>query len=352
MRRRRRRKRKKKKSTGTATTVCSNARPSRKIQLNDALGFVDFGGQQTAAAEERVYDGFEEFINTFEARYSGNTRATPPPPHPTSLNVTAEGLIQAPLARPNPPCWLRFKKKITTLSDVKRYKSDLALAIRRTGAGYDVLVVPRFKLKFEEGRKRPAARLFKSNFAFVVRSKIKGPEVTGDENHFSLQGDEIFEPFALKTDVPFEAFETHASIKPGDINAFYIGMADFGAYHPDLSKSISKAFMSVTCNLFLRHPLQIGERVKAVSGYGLGLRGQIVSSSEDSCSVAINGGAKTQEFDSKDLRRDFKDGDHIKVHWTERKNWRGTVGHILTIKDDSVTVHAAKINDTVSRSYI
>ena len=323
-----------------------------KFELNGALDLVVYGEQGTAAVEQRVYDGFEEFINFFEARYIGNARATPPSPRPTSLNITAEGQIQAPLARPNPPCWLRLKKKITNFPAVKRYKSDLALAIRRTEAGYDILVVPRFKFKFEVGRKRPEARLFMSKFALVVGTKGKAPKATGTKNGFFFNGDEILEPFALKTGVPFEAFEAHASIKPLDIAVFHHGMADFWQYHPALSKPITTTFMSVSCHLYLRHPLQVGERVKAVSGYGLGCQGRIESSSEGSYTVAINNGEKTQEFDGKDLRRYFKDGDHVKVYRAKQVDWRGALGHVLTIKDDLVTVHADSINADVSRSHI
>jgi hypothetical protein len=280
--------------------------------------------------------GFEEFINTFEARYANRT--TPPSPRPISLNVTAEGLVQAPPTMPHPPCWLRFRKKLTHLPEVKLYKSDLALAFQRKGSRYDVIVAPRFKFKFEEGRRRRPRRLFNSKFAFAAgfkgKAAVKGP----NEHRFDLDGDEIFEPFVIKSDVPLEAFQPHALIKAEDLSLFYYGMADFWGLHPELSEAIPRPFIQLTCRLYLRRALQIDEKVEAISGYGVGTQGCVRDIEGTSCSVEVEGEQGLKEIDERDLERWFRPGDHVQVHWSDRKEWIGAQAMVLKLEGDLVVV--------------
>ena len=257
------------------------------------------------------------------------------------------GLLQAAPVMPHPPCWLRFKKKLTDLPAVKRYRSDLALAFRREESGYDVLVIPRFKFRYEEGGRRPAPRLFMSRFAFAAGFKGKSPAIRSP-NRFSLDGDEIFEPFALKSDVPADAFDLRANIKAEEIILFYYGAIEFWELHPDLSRQITKKFMGLSCRLYLQHPVQINEKVEAVSGYAVGTKGRIRYIDGDSCTVEVEGEDEGKEVDLIHLRRWFQAGDHVRVHWSEREEWRGALGIVLMVEDELVTVYKDEANPNVS----
>ena len=296
---------------------------------------------------------FEEFIRVFADRYTHprNARTTASLSGPGSLNITPEGLIQLPEVKPCPPCWLRFKKKLTNLPDVKRYKADLALAFEETESGhYNVIVVPRFKPRYEEGRRRPAPRLFKSKFAFVAGFKGKAPAEGLGKNQYTLNHDEIYEPFVVKKVVPLHAFDSHPALKPNDIALFYYGMIDFWDLHPEISGLIPRSFIEVTCQLYLRHPLQIDEKVEAVSGYGIGTQGWIRDLDGTSCSIEVEGKAGLKQIEATHLRRWFKPGDHIKVHFSERLEWRDSLGLVILVEGDLVTVHRDDIIADVSKN--
>jgi hypothetical protein len=307
-----------------------------------ASGFLQCSEHWATFTDDRNA-GFEEFINTFEARYTNTT--APPSPRLISLNVTAEGLVQAPSVMPHPPCWLRFKKKLTHLPEVKRYKSDLALAFRRSGSSYDVILPPRFKFRFEEGRRRRPRRLFNSKFAFAAGFKGKAAVKGSKEHRFDLDGDEILEPFVLKSNVPLEAFQPHALVKAEDFRFFYVGMAEFWAFHPELSEAISRPFIQLTCRLYLRRALQIDEKVEAVSGYAVGTQGVIRDIDGTSCSVEVEGERGLTEMDERDLERWFQPGDHVRVHWSDQREWVGAQVMVLKLEGELVVVSGDNLAD-------
>ena len=294
----------------------------------------------TALSEERNA-AFEEFINTFEARYAGGGEQRGHPhaaPPQSTLSITEEGLVQAALVVPRPPCWLRFKKNLAHLPAVKRYRSDLALAFQRKESEYDVLLIPRFKFRYEEGRRRPSRRLFHRNLALAAG--VKGKALAeGGKNCIWLDKDQIFEPFTLKSKVPLNAFEPKAKIKADDVALFYRGMVQFWDLNAELSAPITKKFMLSSCQLYLQSPFLINERVLAFAGHSIGHRGRIRAIEELYCSIGIEGSVLREDIDIVNLCRWFQPGDHVKVHWTEWTEWRGAVGLVLKVEGDLVTVY-------------
>jgi hypothetical protein len=298
-------------------------------------------------------DAFEEFFNIFEARFTGNRDdVVPLLPQQRTLDVTEEGLVQAPPMKPRIPRWLRFKKMLPTMPGVKRYRSDLALAFRQNESGVDVLVVPRFKFRFEEGRKRATPRLFNSNFTFATGFKGKG-RAQGSDHHFFLNGDEILEPFVVKPGVPLNAFQKNPDVRADDVVRFYYGFIQFRDHHPQLSKPISKKFVDWTCRLYFQQALEVHEKVEAFTGPYIGTRGWINSTEGPSCWIQVEGQEALKEIDVHNLQRLFQGGDHVKVHFTDLEPWRGEIGLVVKLEGELVMVqHMDNTNPEVSDLYI
>jgi hypothetical protein len=298
-------------------------------------------------------DAFEEFFDIFEARFAGNRDDDVPlSPQRRTLDVTEEGLVQAPLTKPRVPRWLRFKKMLPNMPVVKRYRSDLALAFRENESGVDVLVVPRFKFRFEEGRKRATPRLFNSNSAIATGFKGKG-RAQGSDHHFFLNGDEIVEPFVVKPGVPLDAFQKNPDVKADDVVRFYYGFINFWDHHPQLSKSITKKFVNWTCRLYLQRALEVHEKVEAIAGPYIGTRGWINSTEGHSCWIQVEGQEALKEIDARNLQRLFQGGDHVRVQFTDVEPWRGQLGLVLKLKGELVVVqHVDNTHPDVSDLHV
>jgi hypothetical protein len=282
---------------------------------------------------------FAAFINSLSDRYTSGSNARPSPRStPLRTSVLFEKAAEG-ASKPSPPCWLRLKKKLRDYPSIKKYRGDLALGFEQSENGlYDILVVPRFKVQFENDRRRACRRLITGKLALGFKGVVTKKN---EEHRFLLDDDEVFEPFVLKGGVPFDALDPQLSIRRADIAMFYHGMIDFWRKHPSFSHSVPAHFLQVSCELFLRAPLEVDERVEVVSGDSRGVHGYILNprgigrvGDGDTYTVEVEGIESTLEVEGRDLRRRFKEGDDVEVHFTEEDDWRGATAQILKLFDN------------------
>lgn len=237
-----------------------------------------------------------------------------------------------------PPCWLRLGKKIRNFGvEINRYRGDAAVGLELNGSSYDILLIPRFRHRFEKRGGRPPRRLFKvpGEIAAGLKAKEKG------NNRYRYIRDDIFAPFVVKRGIPIGAFEKNVPVNTTDVAFFASGMLTFTLNHGDLVGEKHDRFMLLSSELFLRSPLEAGDKVDVESGTLTGSSGEILMAydNNDTHIVRMEGG--DVEVEGMHLRRHFSVGDHVDVIASSASGWAGRVGFV-TKKENKVIVVQSK----------
>ena len=281
---------------------------------------------------------FEEYINTMMAPYLQRpAKPSSEAPHFPSH----ESLIK-------PPCWLRLCKKHPDFdleSGIKRYRADAAIGFDLTDGLYDVLLIPRYRFKFERRGGRPPRRLFEGRGD--VAAGLKAKEIGDNTYRFLL--DEIFVPFVVKRGVPAKFFEKGNAVRSVDVAFFASGMLTFRLNHAMMAEEEHNRFMLVSSELFLRSPLEVRDKVKVETGTLMNMEGEVVMANhgDDTYSLQIDGREDIVEVEGMHLRRRFSVGDHVDVVTSLAEGWAGTMGFITKLQGNLITVQSRDMKDEV-----
>jgi len=288
------------------------------------------------------YQEFEQYINDMMAPYlqrpaveRSESRASYGDDHDSVLK---------------PPCWLRLCKKHPDFDKgIKRYRADAALGFELKNGSYDILLVPRFRFRFEKRGGRPPRRL--SVGQGDTTAGIKARKTSDNTYKFLL--DEIFVPFVVKRDIPFKFFEKGKTVRSVDVSFFATGMLTFKLNHETmLIGEKYNRFMLISSELFLRSSLEAGERVRIETGSFMSSVGEVVMANHDSDTyiLRIDGREDGVEVEGVHLRRHFSVGDHVSVVNSLAKEWVGGVCFItkLQVEGSLITVQSRDTKDEVS----
>src|SRR6266550_3681905 len=265
------------------------------------------------------YQEFEKYINDMMAPYL-QWPVTAEEPQSQASHYDDHNSVM------RPPCWLRLcKKHLDFDKGIKRYRADAALGFELKNGSYDILLVPRFRFRFEKRGGRPPRRL--SVGQGDMPAGIKARKIGDNTYKFLL--DEIFVPFVVKRYVPSKFFEKGKTVRSVDISFFATGMLTFKLNHETMLMGEKyDRFMLISSELFLRSPLEAGERVR------------------------IDGREDGLEVERVHLRRCFSVGDHVSVVNSLANDWVGGVCFIAKLEGSLITVQSRDTKDEVRRSSI
>ncbi|KAF8323663.1 hypothetical protein F5887DRAFT_927174 [Amanita rubescens] len=244
-----------------------------------------------------------------------------------------------------PPCWLRLCKKHPDFDKgIKRYRADAAIGFGLNDGSYDVLLIPRYRFKFERRGGRPPRRLFNGP-GDVTPGGLKARKIGKDTYKFLL--DKIFVPFVVKRGVPAKFFEKGKAVRSADVAYFASGMLTFRLNHAIMVEEKHNRFMLISSELFLRSPLEAREKVKVETGTFMSMEGEVVMANhdDDTYSVRVDGKEDVEEVEGVHLRRRFSLGDHVSVVTSLANGWAGSVGFITKLEGGLITVQSRDTKD-------
>jgi hypothetical protein len=245
-----------------------------------------------------------------------------------------------------PPCWLRLCKKHPDFDKgIKRYRADTAIGFGLNDGSYDVLLIPRYRFKSERRGGRPPRRLF--NGSGDAAGLKKARKIGKDTYKFLL--DEIFVPFVVKRGVSANFFEKGKAVRSADVAYFASGMLTFRLNHGIMAEEKHNRFMLLSSELFLRSPLEAGEKVKVETGSFINIEGEVVMANHDhdTYSMRVDGKEDVEEVEGRHLRRRFSVGDHVSVVTSLANGWAGRVGFITKLQGSLITVQSRDTKDEV-----
>jgi hypothetical protein len=285
------------------------------------------------------YQQFEQYINEMMAPYLVHQPANHTPSSPASHDYDEDAVMKA-------PCWLRLCKKHPEFDKgIKRYRTDAAIGFELNDGLYDILLVPRYRFRFEKRGGRPPRRLFKGQGDVAAGLKARK---TGD-NQYRFLRDEIFVPFVVKRDVPAKFFEKGKAVQSADVSFFASGMLAFKLNHTTMMlEEKYDRFMHISSELFLRSPLQARDKVRIETGTFMNSVGEVVTPNHDidTYIVRIDGGGD-EEVEGVHLRRHFSVGGHVSVVASSADGWAGRVCFITKLEGSSITVNSSNTKDEV-----
>src|SRR6266576_1999860 len=291
------------------------------------------------------YQEFEKYINDMMAPYLQRPVTAEEPQSQASHYDDHNSVMR-------PPCWLRLcKKHLDFDKGIKRYRADAALGFELKDGSYDILLIPRFRFRFEKRGGRPPRRL--SVGQGDMPAGIKARKI-GD-NTYKFIFDEIFVPFVVKRDVPSKFFEKGKTVRSVDISFFATGMLTFKLNHETMLMGEKyDRFMLISSELFLRSPLEAGEQVRIETGSFMNSVGEVMMANHDidTYSVRIDGREDGLEVEGVHLRRCFSVGDHVSVVNSLANDWVGGVCFIAKLEGSLITVQSRDTKDEVRRSSI
>jgi hypothetical protein len=303
------------------------------------LNLEDLDDVEAAQTTPDRYQQFEQYINDMMAPYLVRQPADRPPSSPASNDYDQDSVMK-------PPCWLRLCKKHPEFDQaIKRYRTDAAIGFELNDGSYDILLVPRYRFRYEKRGGRPPRRLFKGQGD--IAAGLKARKI--GKNQYKFLRDEIFVPFVVKRNVPVTFFEKGKAVRSADVAFFASGMLTFKLNHTTmLLEEKYDRFMLISSELYLRSPLQAGDKVRIATGTLMNSVGEVVTPNHDidTYLVRIDGGGD-EEVEGVHLRRHFSVGGHVSVVASSADGWAGRNCFVTKLEGSSITVSSSNAKDEV-----
>lgn len=180
---------------------------------------------------------------------------------------------------------------------------------------------------------RPPQRLFSEVEAKKRHSKNVTAMNTFDKKHWIYLGDTYINGFLIK-DFKIQHLATE-NVNPTleEVTRFTAGAED-GTENLDLTALLASVKGTTASENYLP-----GDMVEVYEGEQQGVCGKAVSVRADIVTLSVTSGdlqGQSIEVPIKGLRKRFREGDHVKVIGGSR--YRGEVGMVVRIKDDTVTI--------------
>ena len=180
---------------------------------------------------------------------------------------------------------------------------------------------------------RPPARLFSETDARKRHSRYLSRAAGMRGNHFTYQGKEYLDGFLI------DVFRIN-NLQVENVNPTLEEVTKFAAGAEDGTENLDLAALAATLKQSAATDYLPGDKVELFRGEQKGVTGRAVEVYGDIVKMRVDssGDLKGQTIEApiKDLRKLFKEGDHVKVIGGSK--YTDEVGMVVRIKDDRVTI--------------